>query len=102
MITGKTSTGYEFRVDERTINDWRFVKAIAKAESNVPSDKIVGLNALCEMLLGEEGEEQLMKQLASENDGFVPQEQVYGAVVEIINIVKEQNEKTKNSSSSPE
>ena len=102
MVKGKLKNGFDFKTDERVLGDWRFVKLIADTEKGDMATKVVSTAKLVEMVLGEEGENNLVEYIANKNDGFVPQEEMYTAVIEIIETMKEKIEKSKKSLPSPE
>ena len=102
MLKGKIKNGFSFKANEKVLNDWRFVKLIAKTESGNMTEKFIAVTKIVEMLLGDEEEERLTEYIASKNDGFVPQDEMYHAVIDIINVMKEKIEKSKKSSPSPE
>ena len=95
MIEGKTKAGFKFSIDERILDDWRLLSAIALSESKDPSDQIRGAHELVSLVLGEK-EKDLLDFIAKKNDGFVPSIKVTEAITEIITEVRE----LKNSSSS--
>lgn len=86
MISGKTSTGFEFVIDEEKLNDMRFVDVLAETSENV-----LAFPKVIAMLLGAEQKAKLYEHL--EEDGRVPIESVQAAVAEIM----EASAKTKNS-----
>ena len=92
MITGKTSQGYKFSVDERVLKDWKFVKAIRRSESKDNGQKLLGVMDLIIMLLGEDQADEISEEIAKKNNGFSSIDEMYQIVVEILNICKEQNE----------
>lgn len=94
MITGKTSQGFEFSVDSKTLSDWKFVKAIRRSESKNKGQRLLGVMDLIIMLLGEDQADDLSEKIA-DNDGHSSIEAMYEVVVEILNICKEENEKIK-------
>lgn len=94
-MTGKTKSGFRFSVDERILDDWRLLSAIALTETQDASDQIRGAHELVSLLLGEK-EKDLLDFIAKRNDGFVPSSQVTKILSEIITEVKE----LKNSQSS--
>lgn len=94
-MEGKTKSGFKFSLDERIIDDWRLLSAIALSESKDPSDQIRGAHELVSLLLGEK-EKDLLDFIAKRNDGFVPSSQVSKIISEIITEVRE----LKNSQSS--
>lgn len=98
MITGKTSNGFEYNIDERTLNDYEFVESIVLAENGEnPTEKMTAVIKLAKYILGEEGKKTLLNKIKKENDGWVPQEKVYEEVFEIIHDIMKQNAKAKNS-----
>ncbi len=96
MITGKTPTGFEFEIDERILNDFRYVELLAMAESDDASEILKGVTMLPKFMLGDKGAKRLKDKIASENDGFVPQELVYAEITAIIDVIKENNKNIKN------
>lgn len=95
MITGTTSQGFKFKVNGDCLNDWRFVKAIRKSESSDPGERLLGVTDIIFILLGEEQSDQLAEFIAEKNKGQAPVDEMYKAVVEILNICKEKNETVK-------
>lgn len=95
MIKGKTSSGFEFAVDERILEDWSLVEAISMADSDDESEQIRGLMNLVKLVLGDQFD-ALKKHIADRNDGYVPSPEVSATIVEIIKTSRE----IKNSSSS--
>lgn len=101
MITGKTSNGFEYSVNEKVIEDWRFIKAIARAESKDKAEMLSGTVDLCNMILGEDGETRLVEQIKERNgEDFVSAQDIYNVITEIIKALST-NSLTKNSSPSP-
>ena len=95
-MKGKTKSGFKFDFDERILNDWRFLKAVAKADNNSdPSGMLAGTVELVSMIFGDK-EDELMKHIASKNDGYVPQDAIKDELLDII----QQGQILKNSSSS--
>lgn len=90
MIEGKTSSGFEFSVNENIKKDWRFVKAISMAGSTKGNEltNVEGLTDLVTLLLGPAGEERLCQHLA-QDDGTVPIERVSDEVREILHALGE-------------
>lgn len=95
MITGKTSQGFEFKVNENVLNDWKFVKAIRRSESQDKGERFLGVTDIIVMLLGNEQADKLADYIAEKNDGTAPINIMYAYVVEILNICNEENESVK-------
>ena len=94
-MKGTTKSGFKFNIDERIIDDWRLLDAIAMAESDDPGEQIRGSRAVADLLLGKD-KESLMQFLQKKHDGFVPAIEVTNTIAEIITSVRE----LKNSQSS--
>jgi hypothetical protein len=102
MITGETSQGIKFNFDERLLDDWNLIEAIAMSESEDNGEKLQGLVKYCKLVLGSKGQKELFKVIKKKNDGFIPVVEVYGQVQEIMEIVKDKSNEAKKSISSPE
>ena len=94
-MKGTTKSGFKFNVDERIIEDWRLIEAIALAESDDPGEQLKGTRAVADLLLGKD-KESLIKFIQDKNDGFVPALEMTTTIAEIITSVRE----LKNSQSS--
>lgn len=94
-MKGTTKSGFKFNIDERIIDDWRLIDAIAMAESDDPGEQIKGSREVADLLLGKE-KESLMKFLMQKNDGFVPALAMTNTLAEIMTTIRE----LKNSQSS--
>ena len=101
MITGKISSGFEFKVDETVMDDWEFVKAIGLSESKKIGERVYGMTKIIEMLLGSKGEEDLMNHIRSKNNGKCTQTDMSEAILEMFDVIKGEKE-AKNSEASPE
>jgi len=99
MITGKTSSGFEFEIDEESTKNYRFVKATAKAASKsaTQEERIEATMQTIPFLLGEDQEEKLVEHLESKaENGIATVEDVMSEVKEIMEVAKE-NKTVKNS-----
>ena len=94
-MKGTTKSGFKFNVDERIIEDWRLIDAIALAESDDPGEQLRGTRAVADLLLGKD-KESLIKFIQEKNDGFVPALEMTTTIAEIITSIRE----LKNSQSS--
>jgi hypothetical protein len=94
-MKGTTKSGFKFNIDERIVDDWRLIDAIAMAESDDPGEQIKGSRAVADLLLGKE-KESLIKFLQDKNDGFVPALAMTSTIAEIMTAIRE----VKNSQSS--
>lgn len=92
----KTRSGFECKVNEKKLKDWRFAKALAKCDSGDESKVLDGLTFVVPFLLGEDGEESLMKHV-EDADGIVSTESVISEIRNIIELVGEEIKKSQSS-----
>ena len=78
-MKGKTSTGFEFDIEDERLDDMELVDIMAEIDENP-----LLMPKLCTMLLGEEQKKRLYDHLRSE-DGRVPIEATTNAIQEIFN-----------------
>lgn len=83
MIKGKTKSGFEFEIDEEKLNDYRFLKEVARVEDNP-----LRFPFLLEKMLSDEQEEKLMQHLEDEK-GRVDPEKVMEEVKDIFQSTNE-------------
>ncbi|MFR9269221.1 MAG: hypothetical protein ACLVMI_02615 [Clostridia bacterium] len=76
-MKGKTSTGFEFDIEDERLDDMELVDIMAEIDENP-----LLMPKLCKMLLGEEQKKRLYDHLRSE-DGRVPIEATTNAIQEI-------------------
>ena len=76
-MKGKTSTGFEFDIEDERLDDMELVDIMAEIDENP-----LLMPKLCKMLLGEEQKKRLYDHLRSE-DGGVPIEATTNAIQEI-------------------
>ena len=89
MVSGTTKTGFNYTVNEEIRTDWRFVRALADADSSDVSRQLSGAVRMVTLLLGEQGETDLMAHVAKE-DGIVPTQRVIDEVRDILNGIGEE------------
>lgn len=89
MIAARTKDGLEFQIDERIKNDWRLVKAIGKADSENPVERMNGTIELVTLLVGEDGEKKLAEHIMEKNEGFCPMDEIKRYILEIMDSMKE-------------
>lgn len=85
MLQGKTSTGFEFEIDERRTMDMRLVDAMAAMfrDGTTPAEQCVELVNILDLLLGNDQKTKLYEHIAANNDGFVPAQAVFEEIQEI-------------------
>ena len=89
MITGRTKDGMEFQIDERIKEDWRLVRAIGKADSENPVERMSGTIDVVNLMIGKDGENRLTEHIMERNGGFCPVDEVKRAILEILDSLKE-------------
>jgi len=82
-MQGKTSTGFEYDIDDRILTDWRFTMALSKCQNGKGMDQLTGMQEMVSLMLGEDGLSDLMNHISEKNDGYVPAEAVMAEVKEI-------------------
>lgn len=85
MVKGTTTSGFNFEIDERLAEDYRFLSSILIAEDEKEAD-ITRLKAcfdICEFIMGDQ-KEAFIEHIKSKNDGYVPFTVVKDEVAEII------------------
>ncbi len=100
MVNGKTSTGFEFTVDERKAKDWELIEIVAdmqKADNDM--HVYASVISVINFLIGEDQKERL-KEHCRRLYGYADAEQITKEVFEIVGAARTAPE-TKNSSSSP-
>ena len=78
-MKGKTSTGFEFDIEDERLDDMELVDIMAEIDENP-----LLMPKLCKMLLGDEQKKRLYDHLRSD-DGRVPIEATTNAIQEIFN-----------------
>lgn len=78
MVTGTTSSGFAFSLDEKALDNMELVDTLAEMQSGDP----LAISAVVRMVLGEEQRRALYEHLRTA-DGRVPATAVSDAVMEI-------------------
>ena len=92
----QTKSGFVCEVNENKVKDWRFCKNLAKCDSGDESSIIQGLTFVIPFLLGEDGEEALMKHV-TDKSGIVSTERVIDEFKEIMTLMGESSKKSPSS-----
>lgn len=80
MITGKISNGFEFEIEEETLDDMEFVELLAESETD-----ITALPKVITILLGDEKKKELYDLIRDEK-GKVRLTTVSDAISEIFDV----------------
>lgn len=90
MVKGTTKSGFDFEIDERLAEDYRFIEAVIIADDNESTDleKLKAVFNICDFVLGKD-KDAFIEHIKKNNDGFVPLTIVKDEVAEIISKSKE-------------
>lgn len=83
MVSGKTSSGFEFSVSENLKNDFRFVRLFAKLKKGKPEEQMLAPVELIELVFGTDGAEALYAHVAEE-DGTIPTDRLMQELSEAV------------------
>lgn len=98
MRSGKTSSGFKYKYDERILNDMRFVDAIVgtiRGETE-DSSRLVAYHDISELLLGKEQKKALYAHIMKNNDGYVPMDVLDREINEMLTGAKPDDKTIKN------
>lgn len=91
-----TMSGFVCKINEKRAKDWRYVKALAEWDSGDESRALKGVTAAIPLLLGKEGEQELMNHVADEN-GLIDSETMIAEFKEIVLLMGEEVKKSQSS-----
>lgn len=88
MVTGTTSSGFEYSIDERVFKSWAVVSLLGELAKLEESDstEIDFINVMAELernLFTDKGK-ALEKHIKAANDGFAPTAEVLKNLIEIV------------------
>ena len=102
MISGKTTTGFDYTIDERKVRSWSLVKRIAEIQkSDMDLEIYAGVMDIVDILIGKEQEAKLIQHVTNVY-GYDDAEMVTKEIFEMIGAAKLESTEIKNSSSSPD
>lgn len=102
MITGELSNGYKVEVNEEKLKTYKFAKMIGKSVSTDVKERLYANSMILEFLLGEKGEEDLLEYVEKTTGHEPTEKEMSDLTVEIMNLMKKENEEIKKSTSSEE
>lgn len=100
MIAGTLSNGFEVEVDEKVVKTYRFARLIGRAASKDDNERIYANSKILSFLIGEEREEELLEYVKKQTGEEPTEEEITALTIEMINMMKKENEEIKKSSSS--
>lgn len=92
----KTKSGFSCKVNEARAKDWRFAKGLADCDSGDESRILKGMTFVVPFLLGEKGEEALIKHVTNKN-GIAPTDLIMSEFKEILSLMGEETKKSLSS-----
>ncbi len=93
MVKGKTSSGFEFEVNEKVTKSWEFTKTVKLVKSRDDADQVSGVVDIVHMLLGNQ-EDALMDHLR-DSDGYAMTADIVAEISEILAIIQKEDPETK-------
>jgi hypothetical protein len=90
IVKGKTTSGFEFKVDDRLLQDFRFIRAYREWMKN----NFAQVDVL-DCMLKPEDVQRLLDHI-SDKDGFVDSEKVASEMSDIFEFLQEHSTKVKN------
>lgn len=96
MITGKTSNGFEYKIDEKAMQDWDYVDLVIrmnKTEDNL--ERLECIKEVIKILFPGEELERLKAYLKEKNNGYAPIDEIANMYKEITESVADQNKEIK-------
>lgn len=100
MITGTLSNGFKIETDPEKLKTYRFVKLLGKASSKNDNERLYANSCILEYLIGEDKEEELIEYVEKANGHEATEKEMIALTLEIINLMKDEDEEIKNSNSS--
>lgn len=95
-VKGKTTSGFAFEIDSNVFKDWRFLKAVRKANTEGNEAFEASLDMVAILFNDQKEEERFYDHLAEQNGGRVPVDVVGKEVGEIMKIVQDKSKEAKN------
>ena len=90
MVTGKTTTGFEYSIDERIVKDYRYVRALAKLNKGDSAEKFIAFDQISTLMLGDKVDD-LITHVETLHDGYAPIDAIGAEVTEIIEALTPKN-----------
>lgn len=92
MIEGKTTSGFNFKIEDDALDDMELLDAFMAVDAG----KVSGIQTAITRLLGESQKTALYEFLRDKKTGRVKATEVMSAVTEILHIAGEQSKSVKN------
>jgi len=95
-VKGKTTSGFAFEIDSNVFKDWRFLRALRKANADEGDTFGASMDMVGLLFNDQKQEDRFYDHLADQNDGRVPIEVVGKEVGEIMKIIQDKSKEVKN------
>ena len=95
-VKGTTASGFKFSVDAEVFKDWRFLRAVRRANSDGEESFEASLDMVAILFNDQKEEERFYEFLAGKNGGRVPVEVVGNEIGEIMKVIQEKSKEAKN------
>ncbi len=102
MITGTLSNGFQLEIDETKVKTYKFAKLVGMGVSKNVNERLYATASILTYLLGEKGEEALLEYIEKQTGKEPTGQEVASLTIEIINLMKTEDEEIKKSSPSVE
>lgn len=92
-INGKTSSGFEFHIEEAALDDWEVLEAIVDINSGHYSAAV----RVLKLLLGDEQTKKLKEHCRNKETGRVPKNAMFRELSDILSLSgSDRNDRSKN------
>jgi hypothetical protein len=92
MLTGKTSSGFEYSISDEALSDWEVLEALTEIDDGHYSAAVRVVN----LLFDKEQKKALMEHCRDKKTGRVPQKNIFTELSEILTGSGSDDEKAKN------
>lgn len=94
MVKGKTSSGFEFTVNEKILTSWQFLTLFKKMKAGSDEEQTIASVDFVELVLGKQ--EPALEEHLRDEDGIVSSVAIISEAAEILDIVQKANADVKN------
>jgi len=91
-INGKTTSGFEFFIDEKALDDWEVLEALV----DIDSGHFGAAVRVLKLLLGEKQVKELKEHCRDKQTGRVPRDAMFSELSEILKVKSTKNKDTES------
>ncbi len=96
MITGTTSNGFEYKIDENALKDWDYVDLVLRMNrTDDDLERVECLKDVIKIIFPGEEMERLKTFLKEKNNGYAPIDEISNMYKEITESIADQNKEIK-------